>query len=870
MTMFPRTISLNKAWYALIFIASLLPAFIIAPWLADKAHELLLDRALLQEKVYHKQIEAYISLETEHLRSVLVNKADPIALDIDSKHFFASQEGSVTTNLLRRLISREAMFNTITIYDNDAHIITNISRDGHTSAPITTQSLAFIISQRNRTFIGSTLHLRDKHFEFLIAVPLVAHDRVLGTIITTVNVLEFWQSIQKKVTRPEDNMVYLIDGRGALLAHEQGSILHQDDLLTQQPIVRSLLAHTEWNNTHSYQGFEQQQVFGIGSPINNLSWSVISEVPASRIMLPIEKALSYLVFIVFFVHIIFGFFGIFMVRRMLRPIHDLTQAMQSAEEGNYKTTLPHSSYIEINNLIQHFQSMTQTIAYRESELEQFMRAIEHLGESILITDKEGVICYINPAFEKTTGHDQRILGSSILQFTQGSGNNTVCHHLHHCIQTGESWEGKTTAYKANGDSFSALIHISPVSTNMTTTHFVTILQDMSEHDLLEAQFLQAQKTESIGTLVGGIAHDFNNNLAAIMGNTYLAKSALQVGKTQDSLQKVDNIESLSKHAAKVVAQLMAYARQGIVQKENLVFNRIIEDTLTLSSVTIPENIQFSVNIEDNDFLVFADKSQTQQVLMNLLNNARDAVDEVEKPCIELHIKPVIVDANFHKRNPSIPTLHFMRLSIKDNGCGISKSDLKHVFDPFFTTKDVGKGTGLGLSMVYGVVQSHQGVIEVDSTHGKGTVFHIYLPIVEDKPSDIQDNNQAPQHAKGEKIVLIDDDHEVRETTAEVLESFGYQVIQAHHGLQGLECFKQHTDIAIAIVDLVMPKMGGFAFAQKLRQQNNNIGIIFLTGYDNASTMDEHNIGHSLVLQKPVDFVGLQHAIQKMLKHTQET
>ena len=150
--MFSRTISLNKAWYALIFVASLLPAFIIAPWLADKAHELLLDRALLEEEVYHKQIEAYISLKIEHLRSTLVNKADPVALDIDNKRFFTFKEGSVTTNLLHRLMSREAMFNTITIYDNDANIITNISRDGHTAARLTSLSSAFIISQRNRTF----------------------------------------------------------------------------------------------------------------------------------------------------------------------------------------------------------------------------------------------------------------------------------------------------------------------------------------------------------------------------------------------------------------------------------------------------------------------------------------------------------------------------------------------------------------------------------------------------------------------------------------------------------------------------------------------------------------------------------------------
>lgn len=869
--MFLRNISLNKAWYALIFIASLLPAFIIAPWLADKAYDLLLDRALLEQKVYHKLIEAYISQEIEHLRSVLINKADPIALDIDSKHFFMSQENGITTNLLHRLMKRESMFNTITIYDNNTNIITNLSRDGHTTAPITPQSPAFIISQRSRTFIGSPVQLSDGHFEFLIAVPLVAHDSVVGSLITTINTLEFWKKIQTLVTQPKDNIVYLIDGRGVLLAHGQESQLHQGDLLTDKAVVRSLLTYKNWNSTQAYQGLEKQQVFGIGSHINNLNWSIISEVPKSRIIQPIERALSYLVFIVFLVHIIFGILGILMVRRMLYPIHDLSQAMQSAEKGNYETTLPHSPYIEITSLIQHFKSMTHTIAQRESELEQFMRAIEHLGESIFITDKEGIICYINPAFEKTTGHDQHILGLSMLELRQGSENNTVCRQLERCIQTGKPWEGRTTAYKANGDSFPALIHISPVSSNksstkQTTSHFVTILQDMTEHDLLEAQLLQAQKTESIGTLVGGIAHDFNNNLAAIMGNTYLAQAAIKAGRTYDAAQKVENIESLSKHAATVVAQLMAYARQDIVQKDNINLSSTIENTIALSNVTIPENIQFDVRIIPSDDVVYADSSQIQQMVMNLLNNARDAVAKVEQPSITLSVAPFFADANFHKRNPDISTLHFMRLSIQDNGHGIATEDLPHIFDPFFTTKEVGEGTGLGLSMILGMVQNHQGVIEVESTQGKGTTFHIYLPIVEHLPSTVQHNNQIEhQHAQGETILLIDDDDEVRKTTAEVLESMGYQVIQACDGLQGLQYFEQNTHISAVIVDLIMPNMGGITFAEKIRQSYKDISIIFLTGYEKPDILHNITIQNTCILNKPIDFDVLHQTIQQALQ-----
>lgn len=865
MPVFP-SISLSKAWYALIFVASLLPAFIIAPWLADKAYELLFERALLKEEVYHKQIEAYFSLETERLLSVLVNKADPIALDIGSAQAFTADKNTTTINLLHRLMKREYLFNTVTLYDNHANIMTSVTHGEHAIADISVQSPAFVVSQHGRTFIGSPLHLADHHFEFLIAVPLIVQGNVVGSMVTTVNTLEFWQNIQKRVTPPEGNMLYLIDGRGILLAHSLASSLHPGDLLTDKVIVRALLSHKNWNSSQAYQGFDQPKVFGIGSHINNLSWSVISEVSEPRIMLPIEKALSYLIFIVFIMHIIFGLLAIFLVRKMLKPIHDLSQAMQYAKEGNYQVVLPHSAYSELQNLIQHFTSMTQTIAKRESELQQFLLALEHLGESILITDKHGIAHYINRSFKKTTGYTDNILGKPIQALEKSSMRHTAYQHLKHCIKTGESWEGRATSVKANGEEFSSRMHISPVfEHNNTITHFVTIIQDMTQYDLLEAQLLQAQKTESIGTLVGGIAHDFNNNLAVIMGNTYLAKISIRAGKNQDTLEKINNIESLSKYAAKVVAQLMAYARQDIIQKENIRLNTVIKESLLLSNVAIPENISCTTNIADDDGLIFADKSQIQQMLMNLLNNARDALKEATQPLIELTLKSELVDKDFHKRNPSISTLHFMRLSIQDNGHGISEEVLPLIFDPFFTTKDVGSGTGLGLSMVFGMVQSHHGIIEVDSRLGKGTTFHIYFPMVKNEEGSAQ-NVDLPhqQHAQDETILLIDDDDDVRETTAEVLESLGYHVIQANDGLQGLQYFKQHADIAVIIVDVIMPHMGGVAFAQKLRESHPDIGIIFLTGYDKSAILSEQYIPHTSTLHKPIDFEQLQHAIQNIL------
>ncbi len=855
-----RSIPLSKAWYGLIFLASMLPAIIIAPWLAEHAQQILLERALLKAEVYHKQVEAYLSLETERLMSVLQNKADPIA------HFANNpQQAALAKKLLQRIITRERIFNTVSIYDLNALPQETVTRDNHTPAPMTNTSTAFVIAKHGRTFIGSPELLLDKHFELLMAVPLELDGQVVGVLVATVNILEFWQGIQHRVAQPEGINIYLIDGRGILLAHEQDSKRHQGDLLTDKAITRTLLSAKNWHQTTTYTGFEGDEVFGIGSHISNLSWSLISEIPAKLINKPIEKALAFLVFIVLMVHVAFGLLGALMVRRMVKPLHQLRQAMKHVAVGDYQAKLPQSSYTELQDVIQHFTHMTNTIKARESSLRQLLRAIEHLGESIIIIDRDGILRYVNPAFQTMTQYDDSIINQPVVQLYHNDERDLACYYLLQCLKQGTAWEGRATALRKDGSSFPVLLHISPVLTGKEITHFVAILQDISEYDRLEKQLFHAQKMESIGTLVGGIAHDFNNNLAAIMGNTYLAKNSAKAGDWENTVQKIETIEALSKHAAQVVAQLMAYARQDIVQHEAVLLNTLVDDTLRLSNALIPENINFTTHISDDALWVSADKTQAQQMLVNLLNNARDAVADVKQPEIRLVLEAVEVDQAFCQQHPDISSKHFARLRVQDNGIGIDKKHLAHIFDPFFTTKSVGEGTGLGLSMLIGMVQSHRGAVEVQSELGKGTTFDVYLPLIK-QPQAKRKNTETPSDTSSASavVLLIDDDAEVRNTTAEVLKTFGFQVIQAEDGEAGLACYRQQPHIDVIISDMVMPNMGGLLFAEHIRKQNQDIGIIFLTGYHDELSATHQHLQPFTMLGKPIDFDALKQAIDAML------
>jgi len=256
-----------------------------------------------------------------------------------------------------------------------------------------------------------------------------------------------------------------------------------------------------------------------------------------------------------------------------------------------------------------------------------------------------------------------------------------------------------------------------------------------------------------------------------------------------------------------------------------------------------------------------------QVLVNLVNNARDALEGVDKPCITIKLEPFQVDDAFIEKHPYFKAGAYARLCVADNGTGISKRHIEHLFEPFFTTKEQGQGTGLGLSMVYGAVKTHHGFVEVESRSGEGSTFHIYIPLL--KPKEVAvDSVHALETAEGqgELILLADDEPVIREVMAEVLESIGYKVIMAADGLEAFDLFKAHEqDIAIALLDLIMSRMGGAQLAGQIRAMKPELPVIFLTGYDKEHVLaGARPIQNSKTFAKPVNYDDLSHHMRKML------
>ncbi len=851
---------LRRAWYGLIILASLLPAIALSPWLSQQAHQLLLDHALLNEEMFHKEIEIHLHLETNRLISVLQNKSDPIA-------YFLRHERNIEAirDFIEKISQRESMVNTSTIYDQDANIIVTSQLAEHTTAHISKDDPAFVIPMLKRVYIGSPRLLSDNHFEFIIAVPIISENRSMGVIVSTINIDEYWQNIRAK-TSEHDSNVYIVDGRGSLLTHMAETKLKQGDLLSDKEIVRTLLAGKDWHETDAYEGFEGKQVFGIATLVRGLQWGLISEIESEEITSPILSALIMLTVIVVLLHAIFGLLSLMFTKRLLNPISDLAAVVKRATEGDYSYEVSPSPYIEIDDLGRSFNIMIREIENRESSLRKLSEAIEQGGESVVITDKQGIIEYVNPAFTQITGYSSdEVVGKNPRLLNSGNQAPEYYEKLWKTISSGKVWYSPVVDRRKDGSDFPALMTISPIiDAKGEITHYVAIQQDMSSHEILENKFRQAQKMEALGTLVGGIAHDFNNMLAGMTGNLYLAKR-----KTNDLdvIKKLSAVENLSFRASEMIQQLLIFARKGHVQMKSFGLTTFIKEVVKLCETAVPENILFKKELCSENLLIHGDATQLQQVLINLVNNARDALTGVAEPVITLKLENIEVDESFIKRHPDMKVSQFARMTVQDNGIGIDAKDLEHIFEPFFTTKEAGQGTGLGLAMSYGSIQNHGGIIEIESSLNQGATFQVYLPLLQEAhiiTPELPFEDTVKGY--GETILLVDDNVDMRTSSKEVLESLNYKVLEAGDGLEAVDMFASHqADISLIVMDVVMPRLGGVEAVKRISAVKPDVKVIYCTGYDrgemvkNASLLD----GESMI-SKPYKIPAFSRAVRNKI------
>jgi len=370
--------------------------------------------------------------------------------------------------------------------------------------------------------------------------------------------------------------------------------------------------------------------------------------------------------------------------------------------------------------------------------------------------------------------------------------------------------------------------------------------------------------EAIGTLAGGIAHDFNNMLAGMLGTVYLVCNALM---DHPELQaKLKRVEATGFRAAEMISQLLTFARKGIIQMQPVALTPFLKEAFKLARNSIPENVSLTLDVPETACTVKADVTLLQQALLNIVINAEHAVAGQRHPKIFISLDVLAADEALWERYPSLPHKPYARLTVGDNGAGIAEGCRDKLFEPFFTTKGVGKGTGLGLAMAYGAVQSHGGAIEVEKSNGKGAVFHIFLPLIEQVISSTQSGEDQVLEGRGETILLADDEASIREVSRELLESMGYRVIIASNGEEAVHLFTKHRDeIRLTILDVVMPKLGGVDAALRIRASVPDLPILFQTGYSEEQVLGEmKHLKHYRVVTKPAAIPELSRIVHELL------
>lgn len=489
-------------------------------------------------------------------------------------------------------------------------------------------------------------------------------------------------------------------------------------------------------------------------------------------------------------------------------------------------------------------------------------AVANASESLVITDQEATIIYVNPAFEQNTGYTkEEAVGQNPSILKTDRQDAAFYKEMWNLLSAGKVWKGEFVNKKKDGTFFTEEATISPVfDRDGQIINYVAIKYDVTEKRALENQLNHALKMEAIGRLAGGVAHDFNNMLNVILGYSEIITS--KFSPNDPVLKDLIEIKNAARRSVDITRQLLAFSRKQIIAPRVIDMNKTIEGMEKMLARVIGEDIDILFVPGENLWKVRLDPSMVDQIIANLVINARDAMKNGGKLTIET-LNGVIDKAYCTTHAGFIPG-NFAMLAVSDNGTGMDKETMSHVFEPFFTTKDKAEGTGLGLSSVYGSVKQSNGFINVYSEPGKGTTFKLYFPQYHGKTKKTEIETDVLKKFKTATVVLVEDDEMLLNLAKTMLEYIGHNVVAFANPNDALAfCDKSKSSIDILLTDIVMPDMNGRKLRDLIVAENPEIRTIFMSGYT------ANVIAHQGILEKEVSFLQKPFTMDDLAKKIEE-
>ncbi len=507
------------------------------------------------------------------------------------------------------------------------------------------------------------------------------------------------------------------------------------------------------------------------------------------------------------------------------------------------------------------------------EQEELFRLItENAADMIAVVDTAGGRIYNSPSYEKVLGYSaEELKATPAIEQVHPDDRQKVMEAASEAKQTGV---GRRLEYRIRHKDGTWRIFESTASAIRNRLgeieRLVIINRDITERKRTEEalqrseiQLRQAQKMEAVGRLSGGVAHDFNNLLSVIIGYSDHLETSLP--RKSPLRKSVKEIKKAGDSAASLTRQLLSFSRQQMVERKVLELNAAVSNLVGMLKRLIGENIKLVTVLDPALGKVKADQGQLEQVIINLVVNARDAMPHGGRLVIET--KNAVLDEFSTDRFPDVQPGHYAVLTVSDSGVGMDAETQSHIFEPFFTTKDPGKGTGLGLATVYGVIKQSGGHVDVQSSPGEGTTFRIYLPRVDGIVQQAKPDTSSLKSTEGSETVLLAEDEEsIRNLISELLANNGYKVLAAKNGAEALEIGRRHSGpVHLLLTDVMMVEMSGPALAKQLSGFRPETRVLFMSGYaDDSHSQHSTDLPDTLFLQKPFTQEGLMRKVRQCL------
>ena len=606
--------------------------------------------------------------------------------------------------------------------------------------------------------------------------------------------------------------------------------------------------------------------------------SVIGSLALYDNMSGINKARLLAVSVMFFalfVSMCMAFAMVSPLQRLISgPIVALSaSAERISEEQDFSLRAEKQGNDEVGHLVDAFNNMIVQVEKRNKELlaseKRFRSLVDQAVDAFFLLDHDGRIVDVNQRACDSLGYTREELLSLTFRDIDGNDESAVTEekpwaHLQLFVTvTNESMHRRKDGTTFPVEMRLGLVDIGGGLFVMGSTRDISERREAeAERRKLESRLLQSQKMEAVGVLAGGIAHDFNNILTAIIGYVELAK--MKLDRDNPAYNSLEQVLKAGMRASDLVKQILTFSRQTIQDKTPVKVQLVIKEALKLLRASIPTSIEIKQNIDSDCGSVLANPTQIHQILMNLCTNAYHAM-RTSGGVLGVSLEPLEITGNDVNKLLDLSPGRYVRLTVSDTGHGMDKDVLERIFEPYFTTKSLGEGTGMGLSVVHGIVKSYQGHISVYSEPGIGTIFNVYLPMIDDAPACVTADRKALERGS-ERLLIVDDEEQIVVMEKEMFTQIGYAVTACLTPEQALETFRKSPDaFDLVITDMTMPKMTGDKLALELLRTRPDIPIILCTGFSERINEEAAKaIGIREYVMKPIVLTEFSETIRKVL------